>query len=254
MKHRLILGCGIGRCGTNFLSYFMFLNHNIAVWNGPGMGELAGYVAGKSRLPLSDLHGIWGDDYQEPTHGLSEGLSEWDHSKDFKAYYEKRITERRKSSAYFISHNVGETWYTAYRDSFNCDIYVVYSAREIVGHYRAFKQWYGVDMVPEYFMDRIRGSLALMDVILADDVPVVCLNTTDYSVKNYKQKMKVVMDKIAIPMSKEQSLFIGRRRMLGEPATKPMITDAELLKELKKVPDFDLLKRKYDTLRTKYEA
>lgn len=250
MKYDLILGCGIGRCGTGFMSYFMFLNSRIAVWDGPGMGELADHVHDKNNLPLSDLHKVWGDDYQEPTHGVENHLREWAGSSDFTAYYVKRLTERQKNDAFFIAHNMGERHYPVYRNHFDCNIIAIYCAREIVSHYRSFKQWYGYEMTPEYFLDRIRGSLEQMDVILGDGVPIVSVNTPDSSMKDLRQRLQVVMSQIGIPMSKEQTLFLKRRRNLGAPFNDKGKTDAELLKELRGVKDFEELKRRYDALRT----
>ena len=44
MKFDLILSCGIGRSASGFLSYFMFLNPEISVWNGTGLEALSAHV------------------------------------------------------------------------------------------------------------------------------------------------------------------------------------------------------------------
>jgi len=250
---KLIMGCGVGRCGTGFLSFFMFLNPKIAVWDGPGMGEMVSHVEGKEGLSLKDLHDVWGNDYHEPTH--TRGSDKWKGFDDFATYYTKRITERRKSDLFFISHVMGEQWYPLYRDHFKCDIVAVYCAREIVSHYRSFKRWYHIDgFTPEAFLDRIKGSLDQMKVMLDDKVPVLAINTPDYSMPDVRKKMRTVMNKIGIKLSKEQTAFLKIRRKLG-PSKAPLDqTDAELLAELKQVDDFQTLKRQYDNLRKRYEA
>jgi len=254
--NKLILGCGIGRCGTGFLSYFMFLNPKVAVWDGPGMGELFSHVAKGDNLPLEGLHDVWGDDYQEPTHGLKNNLGEWAGSKDFEWYYRQRLKERRNSSVYFISHVLGERWYPTYQRHFKCNITIVYCAREIISHYRSFKRWYHIDgFTAKEFLGRIRESLTQIDGALNDGTPVVCINVPDYSMLDVRKKMKQVLSKIDLPISKEQTLFLSKRRKLG-PSKAPLdASDTDLLKELQQVPDFDNLKSKYDALRTgRYEA
>lgn len=252
MKNKkLILGCGIGRCGAGFLSYFMFLNPEIAVWDGPGMGELFSHVNNKKgKVPLSDLHEVWGDNFQEPTHALKNDLDKWKGFDTFADYYKKRITERKRSSAYFISHVMGERWYPTYRRSFHCDIVAVYCAREMISHFRSFKRWYYVDgFSAESYLDRIRGSLNNMETIKRDGVPVVVINVADYSVTEQRLKMRNVMSKVGITTSKEQTDFLKYRRKLG-PSKGPLnMTDAELLKELQQVSDFEKLKERYDALR-----
>jgi len=252
MKDKLILGCGIGRCGTSFLSYFMFLNPRIAVWDGPGMGELFERInRSQGKLLLSDLHSVWGDEYQESTHGNT-----WYGASQFEAYYNKRIKERRDGDTYFISHVMGERWYSVYRDSFDCDLFVIYCGRDMVEHYRSFKKWYYVEgWNAEAYLDRIRGSLIEMDKILSAGIPVTAINVADYTLPDLRKRMGNVMKKVGLSLSAEQTNFMRYRRKLGP--SKPDVNhqaDDELFSELKKVKDFEVLKAKYDALRTKYEA
>lgn len=255
MKHDLILGCGIGRCGHGWLSFFMFLNPGIAVWDGPGMGEMHTHVGGKTGLPLSDFHGVWGDNYQEPTHGPINNLSKWEGFDDFSGYYNQRILERRKLEIYFISHVLGEQWHSVYADHFECNLICVYCAREVVSHYRSFKRWYHIDgITAEDFVGSLRGSMNYMDEIVGRGIPVVSLNIPEYTIKTCAKKLATVMAKIGIDMSDEQKLFLKKRRQLGASPVEVDETDDQLLQDLLTVPDFDDVLNRYDTFRRKYEA
>lgn len=255
MKHDLILGCGIGRCGTGWLSFFMFLNPKFAVWDGPGMGEMFNHMSNKTGISLTDLHSVWGDDYQEPTHALKNGLGKWEGFNEFTEYYNQRVLERRKSEAYFISHVLGERWHSVYTDHFECNPICVYCAREVISHYRSFKRWYHIDgFTAEAFVDRLRGSMDYMDEIVGKSIPVVSLNVPDYNVKTCAKKAATVMAKIGVLMSDEQKLFLKKRRKLGPFPMEIADTDGQLLKELSAVPDFDDVLKRYDAFRRKYEA
>ena len=255
MKHDLILGCGIGRCGTGWLSFFMFLNPKIAVWDGPGMGEMFDHTIEKTDLPLSDLHDVWGDDYQEPTHAMKNGLGKWEGFDEFTEYYDRRILGRRQSEVYFVSHVFGEQWYSVYADHFECSPICVCCARKVISHYRSFKRWYHVDgITAEDFVGRLRGSMNYMDEIVGRGIPVVALNIPDYTVKTCAKKAAATMAKIGIAMSDEQKLFLKKRRKLGPSPVEINETDSQLLKELTAVPDFDDVLFRYDAFRRKYEA
>ncbi len=243
MKYDLILSCGIGKCASGFLSYFMFLNSKISVWNGPGMGELYQHVAGKSGLPLSDFYHVWKDDYHEPTHN-----DNWVGHKDFATYHKNRIKTRAGNDVFFIKHNMGERHYPTYKNHFDCNILAVYCGREIVDHYRSFRQAYS-DMTAEGFLYRIRGTLAQMKVIVEAGLPVVYLNTPDNSVPTVKKEFGVLMSKIGMSFSKEQTSFLKRRRKLGAGGHSLELSDKKLLTELRKVKDFEQLRKGYDTLR-----
>jgi len=254
-RDKLILGCGIGRCGTGWLSFFMFLNPEIAVWDGPGMGQLFQHTAGKTGLPPRDLHTVWGNDFQAPTHASKNGMGEWDGFHDFMPYYGKRIRQRTNSSAYFISHVQGEQWFDAYVDHFDCDMICVYCGREIISHYRSFKRWYYADgFAPGEFVERLRGSMHHMQKIMERDIPVVAINVPDYTVKKCAAKAAAMMKRIGIDLSPEQKLFLKKRRKLGPAPTPPKETNAELLSELQTVPDFEDVKASYDAFRRKHEA
>lgn len=264
---KLILLTGIGRCGTGWLTFFMFLNSKIAVWDGPGMGELSTYVKGKTGLSLKDLHTVWKDSAQASKHS-----DKWTGARDFMPYYDKRLLNRRKSEVYFIAHILGERWWEVYSKHFDCNISCLYCGREIVPHFRSFKRWYFINgFSAEEFVGRLRESLSYMRDIEKKGIQIIGFNVADYSVKICATKAKSMMESLNIPMSKEQKNFTKKRRRLGKSPfsanvdkTKTSwirklkavedLSDDDLLRELKSVPDFEKVKAKYDYFRVKHEA
>ena len=240
----LILRCGIERAGTGFVDHFLFLNNKIAFFSGPGMHELQDYVANnKGPFELGVLSEVWGDAYQEAEH--TKGGLTWVGVKDFREYYLDRIGNR-SGNVYAVSHHLGEQWIPFYRDNFDCDTLVVYCARDIIGQYRSFRGWYA-QISPNYYLSKLKASLDAVDHLKG--ISFISLTVPDYTAAELKKRMQKLMRVIGIPYSKEQDLFMGKRRYLGK-SKKQKWSDSDLLKELKRHPDFKEINDRYDNLKS----
>jgi len=246
MKYDLILRCGIERAGTGFVDHFLFLNDKIAFFSGPGMRELDSYIMSHDGPFKPDvLKTVWGNEYQEGEH-LTGGLS-WVGAKEFHAYYEKRIV-KRTGDIYAISHHLGEQWFSIYRDNFDCKIFVVYCARDIVHQYRSFKAWYQQE-TPEYFLNKLKASMEFLDQNI-DDMNFMSITVPDYAAVKLKKRMTKLMKVIGVPFSKEQTLFMQKRRYLGKTIKKSTVSDKDLRKELEAHPEFAKINDAYDNLKS----